>query len=62
MNTLAEVPCWEVALGLQLGAETGVTERHRRESVAVLNCREMDRGRRAAMWVSPHHPPVEKRA
>jgi len=27
MNTIAEVPCWEAALGLQLGAETGVRER-----------------------------------
>ena len=38
--------------------ETGVTggerEREReRENVAVLSGREMDRGRRATMWVSP---------
>ena len=37
MNTAAEVMCWDAALGLQLGAETGVRETDRRESVAVLN-------------------------
>jgi len=39
---------------LELGAETGIREREREgESVAVLHGGELDRGRRAAMWVSP---------
>jgi len=35
--------------------ETGVTEREglERESVVVLSGGELDRGRRATMWVSP---------
>jgi len=27
-----------------------------RESVAVLSSGELDGGRRATMWLSPHHP------
>jgi hypothetical protein len=45
----------EAALYLQLGEETGVAEIDRRDSDAVLIFSEMDRGRIAAMWLSPHH-------
>jgi len=45
-------------LGTELGAEAGVTEREReigeRQSVAVLSGGELDEGKRATMWVSPH--------
>jgi len=34
-------------------------ERDRRENVAVLYGEELDRGRRATMWVSAHHPPFQ---
>jgi len=43
--------------------ETGVTEREglekdrERESVVVLSGGELDGGRRAIMWVSPHNSP-----
>jgi hypothetical protein len=37
---------------LELGAETGVTER---ENIAALYDGEMNRGRRAVLWVSPHN-------
>ena len=37
--------------------------RRERERAAVLSGRELDRGRRATMWVSPHypHPPPKRR-
>jgi len=37
MNSVVEVMCWDAALGLQLGAETGVRKADRKESVAALN-------------------------